>query len=490
MKRVLATVFVLVLAACEEQPTQIERGTAALLGTITHVEPDGDLERAQLAMARDAWRREQRFLDAANPGHLFASTRLTQDEIDHGLWTPGELFELGGQLFMHQFSTADGFGGGDGPRLRRFQDRDRGGPDAYGCTSCHWRGGLAGGGDAADNAMLGGDGIHEWASVARNPPALIGAGVRERLAAEMSAELAALRDDAIARARREDRGVRQAMAAKGVSFGYITARADGSVDTAELVGVDDDLVVRPFGWRGDFSSIRGAAEEALATHHGMQSTHRVATASARVLGPRDGADPDGDGVADEITEGQLSALVSFVALLETPTETLPQTDPYLATLWARGRLDFESFGCAVCHTPAMTLDDASFVLPHRDGGPDLVLDLLRDGDTPRIGEPDTTIVVRLYSDLKRHRMGDAVAETRSPSGLGADEFMTPALWGVSRSRPYLHDGRAPTLEDAILLHGGEASASRDAFAALDDAGRAPLRVFLTSLGRTRRVVTP
>lgn len=485
-----AAFAIALLAACEEETTRIERGTAQRLGTITHVEPDDDLDRAHVAMARDAWRREQRFREAANPGHLFASTRLTQDEIDHGVWTPSELFEIGGQLFTHAFATAEGFGGGDGPRLRRFHDRDRGGPDAYGCTSCHWRGGLAGAGDAADNAMLDGDGVTEAASLARNPPALVGAGLRERLAAEMSAELAALRDDAIAQAAREDRGVRKAMSAKGVDFGYLTVKADGTLDTAELVGIDDDLVVRPFGWRGELATIREAVEEALAIHHGMQSTHRVATAPARVLGPRGGADPDGDGVADEITEGQVTALVAFIALLETPTETLPQSDPYFATLWARGRLDFETLGCAECHTPSLRLEDPTFVIPHRDGGPDLELDLLRDADTPRVGAPDVAIDVRLYSDLKRHRMGDALAEPRAPAGMTADEIVTPALWGVARSRPYLHDGRAPTLEDAILLHGGEAKAARDAYAALDDAGRAPLRVFLTSLGRTPRVVTP
>ena len=70
--------------------------------------------------------------------------------------------------------------------------------------------------------------------------------------------------------------------------------------------------------------------------------------------------------------------------------------------------------------------------------------------------------------------------------MTADTFITPPLWGLARSRPYLHDGRAPTIEDAILLHGGEAQRVRDAYAGLDENDRGALRVFLISLNRARR----
>ena len=74
-------------------------------------------------------------------------------------------------------------------------------------------------------------------------------------------------------------------------------------------------------------------------------------------------------------------------------------------------------------------------------------------------------------------------------GVPGNLFLTRPLWGVARSRPYLHDGRAPTLEDAILQHGGEAQAARDAYAALGDPERGSVRVFLTSLSRAKRLVT-
>jgi len=481
-----------VMAACgglDGLGGEIERQSARTLGTIARQRPADDVEQARLALQQDAWHREHRFLDAVDPGHLFRSTRVRQGEIDAGLWSVDELYQLGGQLFTLPLTRELGLGGSDGPPLRRIHDGRRGGPDATACTSCHWRGGVAGAGDAADVAFLRGDGIHQSSAVARNPPSLVGAGLRERLAAELTAELRAQRDELVAFATARGYAVRVPLQAKGIGFGHLTAHPDGEVDGREIEGVDADLVVKPFGWKGTIATIRDAAEDALLVHHGLQSEHLVIQGDAARVGDHGGDDPDGDGVSEEINEGQVTALTLFVALQELPQEQ-PPDDPYQLALWARGRLDFEALGCASCHVPELPLDDARWVLPHRYGGPALAADLTEDGAEPRLrpAAEDGALRVRLYSDLRRHRMGPALAEDRSEEGAAADEFLTPPLWGVARSRPYLHDGRAPTLEDAILLHGGEAQESADAYAALDDPGRAPLRVFLTSLGRARRLV--
>jgi hypothetical protein len=480
------------LAACGDPDGlagSLERASARTLGTIAREHPADDVEQARLALQQDAWRREHRFLDAVDPGYLLRSTRVRQVEIDAGLWSTDELYQLGGQLFSLLPSRAEGLGGGDGPPLRRIHEGLRGGPDAGGCGSCHWRGGLAGAGDAADVALLRGDGIHSSSAVARNPPSLAGAGLRERLAAELTAALHAQRREAVAFAAAQGYAVQVPLTAKGIAFGRITAHPEGEVDTSELEGIDADLVVRPFGWKGTVATLRDAAEDALLVHLGLQSEHLVIEGDAARVGEHGGDDPDGDGVSREINEGQVTALTVFVALQELPQE-LPPDDPYMLTLWARGRLDFEGLGCASCHVPELPLDDAHLTLPHRYGGPALVLDLASDAAAPRIAPAaeDGALRVRLYSDLRRHRMGPTLAEDRPERGVPADEYLTPPLWGVARSRPYLHDGRAPTLEDAILLHGGEAQAAADAYAALDDAGRAPLRVFLTSLVRARRLV--
>ena len=69
-------------------------------------------------------------------------------------------------------------------------------------------------------------------------------------------------------------------------------------------------------------------------------------------------------------------------------------------------------------------------------------------------------------------------------------FLTRPLWGVARSRPYLHDAHAPTLEAAILLHGGEAKKARDAYEAMTDPERGAIRLFLTTLTRAPRMTVP
>jgi len=72
-------------------------------------------------------------------------------------------------------------------------------------------------------------------------------------------------------------------------------------------------------------------------------------------------------------------------------------------------------------------------------------------------------VVELFSDLKRHDMGPGLAESIDETGCGSSVFLTRSLWGLGSTAPYLHDGRATTVTEAILEHGGEAAASAAAF---------------------------
>ncbi len=98
---------------------------------------------------------------------------------------------------------------------------------------------------------------------------------------------------------------------------------------------------------------------------------------------------------------------------------------------------------------------------------------------PQFKQDGSGVTVELYADLKLHDMGPGLAEsTGEPL---ATFFTTARLWGVADTAPYLHDGRATTLTDAILLHGGEANVSRDAFADLDPSDREALLAFLRTL---------
>jgi CxxC motif-containing protein (DUF1111 family) len=95
--------------------------------------------------------------------------------------------------------------------------------------------------------------------------------------------------------------------------------------------------------------------------------------------------------------------------------------------------------------------------------------------------------VALYSDLLLHDMGDALADHRPDGQASGREWRTTPLWGLRLLRQFLngdafllHDGRARTIEEAILLHGGEAQRSRDLFNALGPADRAALLDFVGS----------
>lgn len=87
-----------------------------------------------------------------------------------------------------------------------------------------------------------------------------------------------------------------------------------------------------------------------------------------------------------------------------------------------------------------------------------------------------------YSDLLLHDMGAAFENDLEVSLAKPSEFRTQPLWGVSLHGPFLHDGRAETLEDAVLMHGGEADASRSLFEAYSSEERADVVAFLQGLG--------
>lgn len=460
---------------------------ARAMGFFARERASDPLVEARRAYERDALFREARFVDAVAPGHLFDSTRIDEAAIESGSIGVDTLWQIGAQLFHHELSPAEGLGGADLPFPRRFHSGFRGGPDATSCASCHWRGGMAGAGDGADQAYLQGDGDRASSALPRDPISLVGAGYVELAAREMSAELAAQREALAAFAKATGRVARAPIRAKGVEFGVLSVDSEGRVDPLELVGVDADLVVRPFGHKGSFSSLRDAVEDALLVHHGLQTSHLVAARPRIVakLGPYPADDPDGDGVVDEITEGQLSALTAFVAMTEVPIEDVPDSPLVSVSMLAEGRARFVAIGCASCHVPTLELASTRWALPSRTGGAPLVVELDREGADPKLRPraTDGRYALSLYSDLKRHDMGESLAERRSDRGVPSAQFVTRPLWGLAASAPYLHDGRAPTIHEAIILHDGEAREARDAYVALGEAGQAPLRVFLQSLTR-------
>lgn len=458
-----------------------------------------------------------RLLDARDPGEQLAHLQLPLEALEAQLLAPEALFILGDELFEYEFRAE--FGGlgnaldpgsfpaaGPNPRpnLRRVHHGEFGGPDALSCAGCHSRGGLNGSGTQSQNAFFRGDGVHTRTADERNAPHVLGLGPVVALAVEMTAELQAHRDGAVERAVARQAPVKVALVTHGVEFGFVEAHADGSVDTAGVRGVDADLVVRPLGWKGHMATLQGFVEESLRVHMGVQSDRAA-------LAVRDGREPaelhgngnwfdlDRDANFAEVDEAQVVALAFYLAQLEVPV-VRPPRDPSLLAGFARGQSLFSSVGCARCHVPDLVLLNPVLELRPRLGRlamptePAPAVNVALEGETPRPERitplPQFGYRVALFSDLKRHDMGDALATPLPHNGIPPSVFLTRPLWGLADTAPYLHDGRATSVDEAIRMHGGEAAPEADAYRALTPEERGALGVFLLSLDRAPRLFVP
>lgn len=431
--------------------------------------------------------RAEELLEARDQGEDSEHIVLRQADIDQKLYeynTLPRLFRFGDALFAHEFRAEDGYGDSPLPQLRRVHKGVRGGLDTFSCAGCHSVGGADGAGALTQNAFLGGDGDRFDTTNVRNAPHALGLGFVQLLGVEMTAELAALREKALSDAAKAGQPVTAPLWSKGVEFGKLVAFPDGHVDTQDVEGIDADLVVRPFGWKGEIARLRRFIEEAARVHFGVQA-HTLAlqyekNPDVEHLGPGPNWwDPDNDGKTYELQEGILTAGGVYLSMLEAPV-VVPPFSPALKARWSSGEALFEKVGCGSCHRRTLTLESTMWTeLPDTTGGEGITLDLAVDGDSPRSGPS-----VELFSDLKRHDMGEELADPHdSPSGLPRAVFLTRPLWGLAETPPYLHDGRAPTIPAAILAHGGEAKWSREDFAKLTPSEQADLHIFLLSLSR-------
>jgi hypothetical protein len=440
------------------------------------------------------------------PTLTFQSSRIAQADIDAGHFTPDQLFEIGDFLFEHNYTVAEGWGnaltsspGGHKPRpnLRRIHNGAFGGPDGNNCMGCHNVGrvgdslfGRDGGGEFSTNIFQAGDGETLSSAVERNPPALLGDGYLQQLGIEMTTDLQKQLHDAQAAAASDHTAHTVQLSTKGVSFGSLVVQSDGTtVDFSGLQGIDQDLVVKPFGWKGRAASLRRFVEGGFQVHFGMATQPLIAKHCASPIpgtvgnGP-DCQDPDMDGVKDEITEGQLTAMAIYTTLQQAPTRNNPSDANAFMRAQAGENL-FAQVGCTGCHAPTLVLaSPVHLEPPDLTGGQPFAVDLTVDGRLPRLtAAASGGVTVPLYSDLKRHDMGASLADSKATFGVGASVFITRPLWGVGASPPYLHDGRAPTLAEAILAHDGEAAAASASFTALAADDQAKLVEFLQTLSR-------
>ncbi len=179
-----------------------------------------------------------------------------------------------------------------------------------------------------------------------------------------------------------------------------------------------------FGWKAQAASLSEFVQAACANEVGLGNPNHDQ--------PRPMGQPNYKNVGLDLTQKQCDQMTAFVASLDRPQQRLPE-DPGRRADAEHGKREFNKLGCANCHTE-------------------------------KLGS-----VSGIYSDLLLHRMGHdlesrgssyggsppAPSERSPGEGPLSDEWRTPPLWGVADSGPYMHDGRAVTLEDAIRMHGGQ-----------------------------------
>jgi hypothetical protein len=415
---------------------------------------------------------------------------------------PFRAIRRGRQLFNRKFTKEQGLGPavGDG-RGDIGTTLAIGAGLADSCSGCH---GLPHG-----SAGFGGGVVTRPDS--RNAPHLFGLGLREMLGDEITAELRAIRSRAITDAQAAKTQVTRPLAAKGISFGEVIANPDGSVDMSRVNGVDPDLRVRPFSAHGGTFSIREFVIIALQNEMGLQAVDselaaaaagkRLVTQAGLVLdGSLDkfdpppaadtAADPDNDGVANEVPQAIVDYLEFYLLNYFKPAHAEQNENT------EHGRQLFARIGCGSCHVQDLQVDHDRRVAdvettydPERGIFNSLyatatpLVQAVNDGSGfPVVKQPalNPFPVHDIFTDFRRHDLGPNFYE-RNYNGTMQKEFMTLPLWGVGTTPPYGHDGRSMTLQDVILRHGGESQAARDAYAALSRSARQDLLNFLNSL---------
>jgi len=241
------------------------------------------------------------------------------------------------------------------------------------------------------------------------------------------------------------------------------ADGDGISGRARWVRDENgELRIGRFGWKGNAASIKQQAADAFLHDMGLSTPLRpehwgecTAVEGACRAMPH-GAQPQ---LGAEEVPGDLLDLVTFYSQNLAVPARRDVDDPAVLA----GKKVFYESGCAGCHTPKYVTR--------------------RDAAVPKLAFQ----LIWPYTDLLLHDMGDGLADNRPEGSASGREWRTPALWGIGLAKTvngeatFLHDGRARTLLEAILWHGGEAEAARNEVVEMEKADRDNLIRFLESL---------
>ena len=230
-----------------------------------------------------------------------------------------------------------------------------------------------------------------------------------------------------------------------------------------------------FGWKAGQTKLLTQNQSAFNEDMGLTSNIRphesCMPAQTACVSATTGADEQGGGKPPVEVNDEVAKFVEFY----TRNLAVPHRRNAEDKLVLAGKKRFYDMGCQSCHTPR-------YQLPKTD-----------DDHLEQHGQ-----VIYPYTDLLLHDMGDELADRTIAGKLPAKdaqveflansyEWRTPALWGIGLAQTvdpqatFLHDGRARTLMEAVLWHGGEAEKQKQKVLQLDKQGRAELTAFLQSL---------
>jgi CxxC motif-containing protein (DUF1111 family) len=208
-----------------------------------------------------------------------------------------------------------------------------------------------------------------------------------------------------------------------------------------------------FGWKGEQPNVRQQVASAFAGDIGITSSLFPAAShtAPQAIDRPSGGEPE---VSDEI----LRLVTFYCKTLAVPAQRGHDAPGVLA-----GAELFRSAKCNACHVETLVTGE--------------------DPDFPELSGQ----TIHAYTDLLLHDLGPGLADDRPIFDASGSEWRTPPLWGlglvfgVNRHNNFLHDGRARSFSEAILWHGGEAEASREAYRAMSADERRQLESFLKSL---------
>ncbi len=225
---------------------------------------------------------------------------------------------------------------------------------------------------------------------------------------------------------------------------------------------ENKVVLGRFGWKAGNVSVRLQAADAFSGDLGLSTTlHRQGYGDCTAEQPVCRGAPDG---ASDLTDGvevsdQFLDLVTFYTQNLAVPRRRNEKDPVVLS----GKAIFNDIGCAGCHKPSFVTGEVP--------------------DQPQLSKQ----TIWPYTDLLLHDMGEGLADNRPEGSADGNEWRTAPLWGIGLTQQVsgheflLHDGRARGVEEAILWHGGEAQAARDAYASLSKVERDAIVAFVRSL---------